>query len=151
MNLLLDTNVYIDFLGRKEPFYPAAMRIAAAGYFGDCRLWVAAQSINDAFYVLSRYVDATRVQQTIGKSFQIIAPVSLSLADYEHAVRLSWPDMEDCLVAIAAEKVRADYLITRDVKGFDRSMVPVIAPDQWLALMRGRGIEYDGVPLGETS
>ncbi len=151
MNLLLDTNVYIDFLGRKEPFYPAAMRIAAAGYFGDCRLWVAAQSINDAFYVLSRYVDAAQVQQAIGKSFQVIAPVSLALADYEHAVRLNWPDMEDCLVAIAAEKVRADYLITRDATGFARSMVPAIAPDQWLAIMRDRGVEYDEVLLRETS
>lgn len=126
------------------------LRIAAAGYFGDCKLWVAAQSINDAFCVLSRYVDAAHVQQAIGKLFQIVAPVSLTLADYEHAVRLNWPDMEDCLIAIAAEKVRADYLITRNAKGFARSMVPALAPDQWLALMSDQGIEYDEVLLRET-
>lgn len=126
------------------------LRIAAAGYFGDCKLWVAAQSINDAFCMLSRYVDAVHVQQVIGRSFQIIAPVSLSLADYEHAVRLNWPDMEDCLIAIATEKVRADYLITRNAKGFARSMVPALAPDQWLALMSDQGIEYDEVLLRET-
>ena len=37
MNLLLDTNVLIDYLGRKPPFFEDAERIVAAGYFGDVR------------------------------------------------------------------------------------------------------------------
>ena len=44
MNLLLDTNVLIDYLGRKEPFFANAERIVAAGFFGDATLWMAAQS-----------------------------------------------------------------------------------------------------------
>lgn len=54
MNLLLDTNVLIDYRGRKEPFFPAAQKVVIAGFFGDVRLWAPAQSFVDAFYVLSR-------------------------------------------------------------------------------------------------
>jgi len=49
MNLLLDTCVVIDYLGRKEPFYAEAERVMAAGFFGDAKLWIAGQTINDAF------------------------------------------------------------------------------------------------------
>ena len=52
MNLLLDTNVIIDYLGRKEPFFDSAMKIVAAGFFGDATLWMSAGSAKDAFYVL---------------------------------------------------------------------------------------------------
>ena len=40
MNLLLDTCVVIDYLGRKEPFYAEAERVMAAGFFGDAKLWL---------------------------------------------------------------------------------------------------------------
>jgi predicted nucleic acid-binding protein len=49
MNLLLDTNVLIDFIGRRAPFYEDAKHVIAAGYFGDAHLWMAAQSAMDVF------------------------------------------------------------------------------------------------------
>ena len=72
MNLLLDTNVLIDYLGRKEPFFANAERIVAAGFFGDATLWMAAQSPKDAFYVLERYIDPQRIQQALLKAYEII-------------------------------------------------------------------------------
>ena len=116
MNLLLDTNVLIDYLGRKEPFFANAERIVAAGFFGDATLWMAAQSPKDAFYVLERYIDPQRIQQALLKAYEIITPVALTADDLATAARLQWDDYEDCLVALAAQKARADYLITRDAK-----------------------------------
>lgn len=63
MNLLLDANVFIDYLGRKEPFFADARAIVAAGFFGDAKLWVPAQAATDAFYVLNRYVPSERLQK----------------------------------------------------------------------------------------
>ena len=121
MNLLLDTNVLIDYLGRKEPFFLSAQKVVIAGFFGDARLWVPSQSVVDAFYVLSRYVDSARLQAAILKALTVIEPVDLTGASLERAARLGWDDLEDCLIALAAERVGADYLITRDAKGFARS------------------------------
>lgn len=146
MNLLLDTNVFIDYLGRKAPFFPDAQRIVAAGFFGDAKLWVPAQAATDAFYVLNRYVPSEPLQKALLKAFEIIEPVALSADDLRRAARLTWPDYEDCLVALAADKVRADYLITRDAKGFDRSPAPVLSPSAWLALMETEhGLAYDEI------
>lgn len=105
MNLLLDTNVLIDYLGRKEPFFLSAQKVVIAGFFGDARLWVPSQSVVDAFYVLSRYVDSARLQAAILKALTVIEPVDLTGASLERAARLGWDDFEDCLIALAAERV----------------------------------------------
>ena len=72
MNLLLDTNVIIDFLGRKPPFFADAAEIIAAGYFGDVTLWAPAQSFKDAFYVLENFVDSERVQDAMLSLAQVV-------------------------------------------------------------------------------
>ena len=136
MNLLLDTNVVIDFMGRKDPHFAAAEQVIAAGYFGDAKLWMPAQSAKDSYYVLSRYIDQQRVQHALLDLFEIVTPVALTSEDLVQAARLAWPDYEDCLVAVSAAKARADYLITRDKKGFGRSMVPALSPSEWVDMMR---------------
>lgn len=125
---MLDTNILIDYLGRRESFFVQAERIVAAGFFGNATLWMAAQSPNDACYVLERYTSSQRIQQALLETCHIITPVALTADDLTRAARLQWDDYRDCLVAIAAQKAGADYLITRDAKGFDRSMVPTISP-----------------------
>lgn len=148
MNLLLDTNVLIDYLGRKEPFFPSAQKVVIAGFFGDARLWTPSRSVVDAFYVLSRYVDSARLQAAIRKALTVIEPVDLTGASLGRSVRLGWDDLEDCLIALAAERVGADYLITRDAKGFARSTVPAVSPDAWLNIMREEhSLDYGEVQL----
>ena len=59
---------------------------------------------------------------------------------------LMMDDLEDCLVALCAQSARADYLVTRDTKGFSRSLVPVVSPSEWLALMEQRhALCFEGV------
>lgn len=147
MNLLLDTNVVIDYLGRKEPFFELAQQVVAAGFFGDATLWMPAQSAADAFYVLNHYLDSARVQSLLARLFEVVKPVALSAEELFDATRLQWDDYEDCLVMLAALKAHADYLITRDKKGFTRSAVPALTPQEWLALQAKRGISYTPAEL----
>lgn len=148
MNLLLDTNVIIDYMGRQKPFFANAERVVAAGYFGDATLWAPVQSFKDAYYVLSHYVDPMRVQDAILALLEVVRPVDLSGDDVAAAARLKWDDFEDCLVAVSAGKANADYIITRDRKGFERSMIPAVTPGEWLRGMREeRGVAFDAVEL----
>lgn len=142
-NLLLDTCVLIDFLGRKPPFYSDAESLMAAGYFGDVKLWAPVQSLKDAFYVLSKYVDSAMVQSRLVKLSEVVTFVDLSATDALRAARLGWNDYEDCLIAQAAAKVGADYLVTRDACGFNRSFVPAVSPKEWLDEWKtNKGISY---------
>jgi predicted nucleic acid-binding protein len=145
MNLLLDTNVLIDYVGRREPFCKDATSIIAAGYFGDVKLWMAAQSATDVFYVLSKYANSADIQRLLARLYEVVTPVSLTCADLTRATQLLWPDYEDCLISLAANNCQADYIVTRDLRGFDRSCVPVISPANLAVELTQSGITYGSV------
>lgn len=136
MNLLLDTNVYIDYLGRKDPFFTAAQKIMMAGFFRDAQLWLPAQSVTDSFYVLSKYVDAQNLQKAILESLNVVRLVSLTSEDVLNALKRSWPDLEDCLISVSAEKVKADYLITRDEKHLEKSSIAAVQPTEMVRIFK---------------
>lgn len=151
MDLLLDTNILIDYLGQRKPFYKEATQLIAAGYFSDARLWTPVKSLSDVFYILQKHIDTTALQKKLAQFCKVVLPVDLTSQDALRALNLSWKDYEDCLVAVAADKVRADYLITRDKKGFIRSSVPVANPQEILKILeQEQDISYTEIPLAES-
>lgn len=141
-NLLLDTNVIIDYLGRREPFFEKVKDVIASGYFGDAKLWMAAQSAADAFYVLSRYAPSEQIQRALLRIFEVVEPVSLTAVELTRAAQLEWPDYEDCLIALSAQKADASFIITRDEAGFGASPIATLSPAQWSERMAQAGISY---------
>lgn len=146
-NLLLDTNVVIDYLGRKPPFFEDAKNVVASGYFADAKLWMAAQSAKDAFYVLEKYVPSRSIQRALLQLFEVVEPVSLTADDLVRAAQLEWKDYEDCLIALSAQKAGAAFIVTRDKGGFAASPVPVMTPAEWTARMEAAGVSYDEIEL----
>ena len=47
---------------------------------------------------------------------------------------MRWENFEDALQSVAAERVKADYIITRNVKDFDNSNVKALSPEDFLNL-----------------
>lgn len=63
-----------------------------------------------------------------------------------------WADFEDCLVDVCAEKVKADFLLTRDEKGFAQAHVPVMSPGDFFNYIESEyQITYDIVDLSEEA
>lgn len=146
MNLLLDTNVLIDYVGKREPFYSAAEKLVIAGYFKDVKLWVSAQSVKDAYYVLSDKANQLHVQRALRRFLDEVGVVSLSADDALRGLYLEWDDYEDCIISLCAMRAKADFIITRDEKGFARSSVPIMSPTAWAEYMKAKHhLEYDSI------
>ena len=142
--ILVDTNILIDFYQDRRPFSDLAVQLMVAESFGDVELWTSAKSFTDVFYVLSRRCEDTALQRAFKESLAWLNVCSVDKGDIERATERAWPDFEDCLVSLAAEKVGADFLVTRDARGFERSRVPALSPQELFDyLERERGITYD--------
>ena len=50
---LLDTNIMIDFLNRRKPFYEQARLLMIAGRVGEFDLWISSSQMTDLIYILS--------------------------------------------------------------------------------------------------
>ena len=124
MRVLLDTNIVYDIC-RKRPFDEnglLGLKIMQA--FGDVELWVSAQSYTDLFYLARKEIGSLDSQDLLEGTFGWLKACSVEEEDVKHALDLRWPDFEDALINVCAEKLKADYLITRDAQGFRTSAIP---------------------------
>lgn len=146
MNLLIDTCVLIDYIGHREPYFEEAEQVIASGFFQDSQLWISGQSLKDTCYILGKYDNTLDIQQALLHFLDIANIVSLAPDDFTRALRLNWEDLEDCLIAICAQKCNADYIITRDLKGFTKAMTPISGPSSWLeTLQQEHNISYSSL------
>lgn len=146
MKLFLDTNILIDYLARREPYFSDAKKLRIAALFGDVELWASLQSYTDAEYILRRAIPVDTLRAMMEKTLPFVQVASPEPEDLEAGTRCGWPDLEDFLIARCAVRTGADYLVTRDVKGFARSEVAAVAPTEFFALLEEEwGILYDEI------
>ena len=144
MKLLLDTNVLVDYFGARRPFCDQWELINALQMTGYAELWASAESYTDAFYLLRRAVGSEKLQDMFLESLSFVRVCSVDEDDIRKAAERSWSYFEDCLIAVCAEKVKADYIITRDAGGFKRSKILAMdAPSFFTMLEEDYGIVYE--------
>ena len=143
MKLFLDTNILLDKLANRQPFVEDVKQLCVAKYFGDVELYVSVQSYLDALFVLRKYATQADLRQRCVDSFKFFEVVDVEKGNLLPALESGWPDVEDYMISKTASDMRADYLITRDVKGFENSQVPAITPKDFIKLLKDEyNVEY---------
>lgn len=132
MRLFLDTNVVLDLLGEREPFYESAAKIATLADKGEIQLVVSALSYSTVFYILSRYESNELVKEKMRK-FKVITETS-DLTDrvIDKGLASKFTDFEDALQYYCAVQLECEILITRNGKDFKESDIPVLTPDEYI-------------------
>ncbi len=130
--LFLDTNVVVDLLGEREPFYDAAAKIATMADKGEIQLIVSVLTYSTVYYLLSRFEDKQLVKEKIRK-FKVITETS-DLTDkiIDKGLASKFTDFEDALQYYCAVKMECNILITRNGKDFKQSDIPVLTPNEYL-------------------
>ena len=100
---------------------------------GQAKGFVSALTIANLVYVLRRELDPKKTEEVLKKLSLIFSFAELSGADLLKAACLHWNDYEDALQAVTAERLRADFIITRNVKDFKQSKVLALTPAELLA------------------
>ena len=130
--LFLDTNVIVDLLGEREPFYDSIAKIATLADKGNIQLMVSAFTYPTVYYLLSRFEDKELVKEKIRK-FKVIAETS-DLTDkiINKGLSSRFNDFEDSLQYYCAVETDCNLIITRNSKDFKASEIPVFTPDEYL-------------------
>ena len=144
MRVLLDTCVLLDIIARRMPF-EESIKLLMPHSIGDLELWVSAKSYTDIFYVMKKREESAEIQRAFRKSYEQFNICSVDKEALERAAGLAWPDFEDCLISVCAEKIGADAIITRDEKGFALSSVGACSPADVLKLLQDHGIQYEEI------
>lgn len=99
------------------------LRIAAS--LGDVELWACTQSFADAEHILRRAVPTSTLRNMMNGCLSFLHVAAPSEKALSAGLQSDWLDLEDFLIAQCAHEQGVHYLITRDVKGFAKSRIPV--------------------------
>ena len=145
MVLMLDNNIILDHIGHREPFYRLSRLACLLGITGEAETYISVNMLTDLFYLLRKDYGAAEAQNMLENNLSFLKLVGVSPCDAQDALALRWNDFEDALVAQCAKKIRADYIITRNVKDFRESSIRAITPEELFEILRKRGIAYEEI------
>jgi predicted nucleic acid-binding protein len=134
MRILLDTNVVLDVLLKRQPWVVEASAIWQATDDGRVTSYLVASALTDIFYVARRLVglEAARAAvQTCLDAFEF-CPIDRHTLELAHA--MPGKDFEDNLQMACADVEGLDAIVTRNPDDFKISRMPVLTPT--LALER---------------
>jgi predicted nucleic acid-binding protein len=135
MKVLFDTCVVLDALMARKPYAQDSQSALLMATNGHCEGFLTAKSMTDIFYVVHRlYHDKDKSKQSINSLLLIFGLLDTTGFDIRAALNSPMLDFEDAVLAFDAASNHIDYVVTRNKKDFESSPVPVITPDEFLAL-----------------
>jgi predicted nucleic acid-binding protein len=133
--LFIDTNIVIDLLSRREPFYEEAANLFSLADRKIIELSISSLTIANTSYTLLRQINSTSAKEILRKLRLIIN--ILPLDDKVIGIALndnSFNDFEDGLQYFTAIENNQDLIITRNLKDFKNSDLPVMTAKQFLEM-----------------
>jgi len=136
--LFIDTNVMMDLLGERVPFYESIAKVATLADKGKIKMVVSAFSYPTVYYLLSKFESSENVKEKLRK-LRIISEVSdLDEITIEKGLASNFKDFEDALQYYCALKADCDILLTRNAKDFKESSMPVMSAEEFLQSIKNK-------------
>ena len=132
MKVLIDTNVIIDVLIKRNPHFESS-----AAFLKLCGNQItgllAASQTTDIFYLLRRKgkgaAEAKAVLQKLKSNIEI---ADVTSADVENALESDMPDYEDALLAFIGQRNKAEWIVSRNEKDYAKSPIPALSPQAFI-------------------
>ncbi|MBQ7151110.1 MAG: PIN domain-containing protein [Synergistaceae bacterium] len=136
MKILIDTNIFLDWLLRREPFLKSAEKVIEKCFLDEeIKGFVTPHSLSDIFYITRKKLSVRERKHFL---LSVCRHFDFIMEEKELVKQVlssdSFDDLEDGLQMLCAASNNLDYIITRDLNDFKNSPVPAIAPDKFLEL-----------------
>ena len=133
MKLLIDGNILLDVLQKREPYYEDSAKIWKMCETDLVQGYVSALTFANLVYVMRKELDAEKINEVLKKLSLIFTFEDLNVADINAAADMQWNDFEDAIQAATARRIHANHIITRNVRDFTKSEVVAFTPAEFLA------------------
>lgn len=135
MKALVDSDVILDFLIKREPYFEASSKVVelCSQYKADG--YMAAHSVTNLYYLLRKDFSDEERREAILSLFDIFTIEQIDTDKLKAALaNKGFRDFEDCLQVECALRVNADYVVTRNVSDYMESQIKVVKPEAFCAL-----------------
>lgn len=137
--VFVDTDVVLDLLARRDPFYPHAARLFSQAERGAVKACVSALSFANLFYILRKNTSSRRAIEILTLFRELVTVLPVDDAVISAALKAGFADFEDAVQYHAALAAKVPVLVTRNARHYRKPAITVCTPEEYLALPRGGG------------
>ncbi len=135
IKLLIDTNVVLNVLLRREPFSETAAEVLNLTQRDDVREYVSASAITDIYYIANKQLkDRAAVRNLLERLLKIVSVAAVSEQEIRNALNLTWADFEDSVQYSVALLNEMDGIVTRNPDDYQEANMRIWLPEQTLEL-----------------
>jgi len=130
--VFLDTNIMLDLLGEREPFYQSIAQIATLADQKILQLIASPISFATVNYFLSKYEGVSGAKEKLRK-FKVLCEISkLDETIVEKGLNSNFDDFEDSLQYFCAVDSGSEIILTRNAKDYKNSLLPVMSAEEFI-------------------
>lgn len=134
--IFLDTNILVDLIADRKPFSKYAVIIFNAAETKKIKLFTSSHTIATTYYLLKKYVEEKALRQILLGLFDYVTIIPVNAEVLLKGLRSNQKDFEDSIQIYCATSVeKMDCIVTRNIKDFKGSEIPVLAPDELCSKM----------------
>ena len=139
MKALMDTCIIIDALQNRQPFCEDAQKIFLLCANDEFEGFLTAKAITDIYCLTYRYLHNDKAtREIIVKLCKLFSIVDTSSLDIINALSSEVSDFEDAVMIESALRYGTDCIVTKNVKDYSKSSIPVFDPEEFISLLVNR-------------
>ncbi len=132
-NVFIDTDVIVDFLTDRKPFSLESAKIFSLIDQKKIKGCVSSLSFSNIYYVLRKFGTHKKVISSLQELSEMVDILKVDGDIVKSALTSDFKDFEDSIQYFAAqEHKKIDFIITRNIKDYKDSSLPVMTPETFL-------------------
>ncbi len=135
--ILIDTNILIDYLLTREPFYEDAKAVVSSCVDGKTKGCIASHSISNMFFILRKDYNSKERREILLSLCSIFDIEGIDKVKLMAGLQNEeFSDFEDCLQMECAKSFGAEYIVTRNINDYKISEIKAILPKDYLEMLK---------------
>ena len=134
MIVLIDTDVLLDVALKRIDFFEDSMKIIDLAESKKINGFIAWHSLSNLYYLTSSASKEGSAKEFIRDLLEFIQVANTNTNSAVNAVNMDVPDFEDALQISSAIECNANYIITRNIKHYKKSIIKPLTPTQFLKM-----------------
>lgn len=131
-----DTNVLVDLLAERDPYYLDAALIASQADQGKIAIYASTLSFANCAYILRRSEKDEKMRNKLAMIKTVVQIVSLDEKVMDKALAGGFRDFEDALQYYCALQANCSIMLTRNGRDFKEANIAIMTPAEYLASLK---------------
>ncbi|WP_456377838.1 type II toxin-antitoxin system VapC family toxin [Lutibacter sp.] len=134
--LLVDTNIVIDLLAKRNDFFLEAQELFTLADRKELKLFVSSLTFANTYYILSQKLKVKEARKILRKFKVLVEVLPMDDKIIDLSLDSDFKDFEDAIQYYTAIENEIDIILTRNLKDFKTSKIPVLTAKNYVEIRK---------------